>query len=1632
MNKRRILAGVLSTAMVLGTIYIPVLAADEEVQLAEVTETAVEYTDLAAAIEDAAVGGEIQLAEGETAVLPASISKSVSITGAVDADGNPASTVVFDYTGAKSNTAFTVICGDNITLKNINFIVKKSEVTTDHNAQKRFFLQTAAKNFTLENCRFTATGTNAIALCLCDSAVIRDCDFVGGFKQIGDGEIKDDVLIENCSFSQTTYGIHIGAVNGHTVTVRNCDLNGTWNSFGKGSADGMVVIEDSRFNAVSGGYNYLYPHTNMTVSNSVFSDSFGIGENDSNAVVEFNDCTVDGGGKLKDLFDDSSNIFNAVVAIDAIKDSDGKYVSGTFIGDEQKIKDRCLYEIKENEDGSYTMAVTSAAKIGDKYYTTLQEAMSAAQNNDTVTILAGTYEAFETPKKENITIVGETDKAGKNLVTINTLTTAAPTGNKGGIVPRGKYLTLKNLDLVSWGEDPANGKLAWSAAPVSYGTDYGFTLDHCSVVYKGQPDGNNNIGVCVCAGKLTVKDSVIDGFKKGFYNLCDNYWAQLTVTGNTFKNCREAYNDYYSTATPEGEESFVTVTDNKFEGVEYFTIWDDNLLQNNGKALKANTSINTVTVENNEFNGTKFVMVEFAADRPGNNDKIQSDAEVIKTINDSNLEPVASVDSIYYTDLQAAVEAAEPGATVTMLKDLAIDKGTAAYSNYGVCIDKSLTLDGQGHTITTNGTPSRGVVIFGGKTEADIHDVTIKNVTIKTAAAATRAIQIGGDYIKFIMDGVTLDTTEGTGNTQTLTIGGVQEDTTEVIIKNSKISANKIGYAVIVFNPVNMTIDNSSIDGWAALYMKDTWGGGTGTKGSVVDVKNSTLKGTNYQTAGVNDFGVIVIEDDEVEINVKDSKLIAVAENPMSEKVISFSYHPPYSPANENFAKGDKVTVGGNTTIDLIGENAIFMTSLDESNVVSVTGGKFNVEPDADVIEDGYTTYLSNDGYYYVVTDFTMTAAADKAEVKAGDEVKVTVAATGASYTNADWKLRYDPTKLTFVGAELKDGAAEVKAEDYTLAGKIGSVGSSEGDEIASGAILATYTFKAVAQTTSPVTTAVEFIDAHVNTYNMAILLTNVPAKTADADVTVVIDADASVPGTLESQTIEYDGKAHMSNPFVSTESGVVVTYSTEENGNYTTALPAFTKVGSYDVWYKAELAGYNTKTVKVEGAVVIEPKAVTAGVEFAAGATYPEVVIRPTVNGVEDRTYTGTVTVVIDGQTFTFNAADFVYDGNRMAILDKDKAQTVILSKGGEFAVSASYTEGTEDNYKGGETTVTNVNVDLAFADEDITKALKAAVKSEFVYDGTAHGAEIGALPSGWSVKSVTAISGTANPKVTSVADGSVFVQIIFTDDEGRYNDVTVNTVLAVTPAEVKITVGTFEKAYGTADDTITVKAGSADIQVDGLVADTDLGTVTAVRAELGETRGTYAMTASYAPNANYSVTVVNGKLEIGAPKYLVEVVNNAKIHGGDVKSDYVAGYKLILVYTDADRAYFTYGARTLFDVTERGYKYVDDNGVADETNYRHVFGIVVKADGDAPASDYRARVNYTINADAQPERIVYDMDINLDGLYSANDYSAANGIYNALYEEIFAKNMLKADANGDKLVDTDDVNIVKARADR
>ena len=201
---------------------------------------------------------------------------------------------------------------------------------------------------------------------------------------------------------------------------------------------------------------------------------------------------------------------------------------------------------------------------------------------------------------------------------------------------------------------------------------------------------------------------------------------------------------------------------------------------------------------------------------------------------------------------------------------------------------------------------------------------------------------------------------------------------------------------------------------------------------------------------------------------------------------------------------------------------------------------------------------------------------------------------------------------------------------------------------------------------------------------------------------------------------------------------------------------------------------------------------------------------------------------------------------------------------------------------------------------------------------------------------------------------------------------------------------------------------------------------------SEYGEHKLTYKVDVpdGYDQTAKNPVTIIVNIIE---PDKFVEVV------------EYVSEYKLVLVYTKVDNAYFTYGDREtlMLDVTAAGYQYTDDAGNTSDETYK-VYGYVVPremVDEETAQNDdfYKNKVKFVANATGKPAAVnPYDYNVNCDPsaetIANLADVVYTSGVFNAQdksMEESYMKAILKADvcreATSLKCVDNDDITAVK-----
>ena len=213
-----------------------------------------------------------------------------------------------------------------------------------------------------------------------------------------------------------------------------------------------------------------------------------------------------------------------------------------------------------------------------------------------------------------------------------------------------------------------------------------------------------------------------------------------------------------------------------------------------------------------------------------------------------------------YATLQAALDAAQDGDTIEILKNQTL---TAQH-----VIEKDITVNGNGFELST-ATVQRLIWV---KADVTIHDLTVTNTYSGGRCIETR---VGG--ITLNLNDVTL--TAANGSTQALTVGGNAGTDGDVVVNlnGCHIDSGAVGYGIITFNPVKLTIENSTaVCGYGALYLKPA-DSSVGSAGSVVEIKESTLSSLGRDDGYA--FGTVIMQDHNITVNV-DEKSALTAANP--------------------------------------------------------------------------------------------------------------------------------------------------------------------------------------------------------------------------------------------------------------------------------------------------------------------------------------------------------------------------------------------------------------------------------------------------------------------------------------------------------------------------------------------------------------------------------------------------------------------------------------------------------------------------------------------------------------------------------------------------------------------------------
>ena len=579
---------------------------------------------------------------------------------------------------------------------------------------------------------------------------------------------------------------------------------------------------------------------------------------------------------------------------------------------------------------------------------TIADALAVAKSGDVVSVPAGEFELKSTAViPAGVALKG----AGKDATTFTISTT-----NGDGVKITNPNVTISDATI--------NGSAITSSnynSLINVEAD-GVVIDSVVMTGGGKSTWNSSILVetLTSAQTFTVKNSTISGSFRGVlrescnaniviencdidavypFNIDGGSHGTVTVTDSalhgwtsysgvdsvTFTNCE------FSKAK-SGYDCVAAYVDTTFDGCTFDSNFD----------IYAQTTGFTFELEDCTKNGVALTW-EKMPDNFG-------DADVWNKctclVDHERVAFVAQIGDTVYNSLDKAITAAQEGETVKLIADVAYE--LTSTSKIGVTIDKSITLDGNGHKITLTGEYAGGTYGIHVDSTAAITP-TFKNLTI-AASGIERAVRFdraaGGT-----LDNVTL-TTDAVG----IHIKG----TGDVEISNSSITTKPndnthytahLRSAVMHGSSATVTLTNNTIVAQAKISSAEMNHKAKGVYVGTGAVGTAVLESGNAITADI----ALAIDGAETGAGAGPSNknhLIVQAGNTVTGAWASTGY------------KFKLLTIDGGDYYDLSTPDLTTLGKADsDGNLqISVTGGTFPIDV-TDYCAEGYTCVPSEDRY---------------------------------------------------------------------------------------------------------------------------------------------------------------------------------------------------------------------------------------------------------------------------------------------------------------------------------------------------------------------------------------------------------------------------------------------------------------------------------------------------------------------------------------------------------------------------------------------------------------------------------------------------------------------------------------------
>lgn len=692
---------------------------------------------------------------------------------------------------------------------------------------------------------------------------------------------------------------------------------------------------------------------------------------------------------------------------------------------------------------------TGVAKIGDVEYPTLQAAVDAANNGDTI-VLKKSISATEIGEKKQLQFV----KADMNVtLDLNQNTITAEAGEAIAINAANITLTVKNGTI----ENFAEGN--YSDGVYAYKESNNLTLTFESVVLKSRTQGlavqglTSNSNVNIVNSKITSAEELGIYYppKSGTLTISD---SEITgVTGIVVKG---------SNLVVKGEKTIISGTGPNVDPETYYTGATDgsSTLTETGDALYIESGYNdrdiSVSISGGHLNSKSAKAVRMFVKNGENTSAkreisvtggtfssdvsayvaegyVQNENGTVEQLGETNA--VAKIDDTYYKTLADAVAAAQDGDTITLLKDT-IGSGIGTYKNPGKDLQGNDQITAKGFTIDFNQhTYSVDKPAVGSKTyeTQGFHfewkgavdttpNITLKNGTLNVAKVHDPNLKLlVQNYCNLTLDNMTVDgtnLTKGWGSYTYVTSncnGTVTIKDSAIISENPNADvAFDVDGARRGYGPVKLTIEgDSKISGKFEVSTNE--GNSLTVKGGYFTTDPSAYVASGY-VAGTSDVSgysyKVVAKTNTGNVEVKPD----VAD---PEVTVSGSISEEDKKKVENAAKTVSAPTLGAETGDIVKDinEDTAKTLIEKATTVQGNNKKLYVQSSLKVEPTAYnettkTLALKITPQYRIVASTAATAD----DIELGDNGK-----------NAEVVQDYQPmniTKATVVTMELPTGFA--------------------------------------------------------------------------------------------------------------------------------------------------------------------------------------------------------------------------------------------------------------------------------------------------------------------------------------------------------------------------------------------------------------------------------------------------------------------------------------------------------------------------------------------------------------------------------------------------------------------------------